>query len=807
MQSFNILHLTDLHYGLKVQDSLLPSVRESFKRDLLAIESTGPWDLVIFTGDLVQSGTEEQYQKLNAFLKDLWQIFADRNCRPALVSIPGNHDLSRPAPTPAALKLRHLADDHIDGPMIWDALFSRDPHYRPVIDAAFANYMSWLGGPLPTSLRTDQALAFHAGELPGDFSAIFDKNGWKLGVVGLNSAFLQLTGEDFAGKLALHPLQFQSACGGDAEAWLDTVDTAILLTHHPPSWLTTTNREEVFYGLIHSDRFAAHFCGHLHIGHGDSRGKGWSSPRRIVLGGSLFGFEADPIGTVTRLHGYSAIRLNLDTNGGQIKVWPRRAQPAPNYNWSFRPDYDGFALSGVDQGTEPVAFPLARRHPPPLGEGSPAPTLILPQSSAAPRRREITPCPVLDPAALFRRHFVGRSAELNDFNAALDGFLARQEAAGRRPETQLFWLHGLGGMGKSWFLRQAATEVGARAKVALIDWYLPEWHHPSQRPPGRPLEALDAIAHRLAQIYTIEDLEPYWSAHDQVEAAAKRVRDLYEGLQSALSYIQAYGPAWRNNHEEIPLLRSRIEPGENPCVSDISMVERLMKEAGLWSDDPTLLRQGLDKLVSTLVDYDQVEPTVFNSWLAHFGQGDGPEVQHPSRLLSERLRSCMRSLSDRCPLVLLFDTCELLPDPIEDWLRRTLIGLLDGSSAVLVMIASRMRPDARLPLGSRAGWRNEVEPVRFRIVPFGEELRFSLSELDALLKTVVAPELATPGLAAQMHRVTLGVPFATGILLNMHRDGDQVLYHLDALEQGAAEEGSVNRALEIVTRARQRLHT
>jgi 3',5'-cyclic AMP phosphodiesterase CpdA len=52
--SFSWLHLTDFHYGLKGQDCLWPTLRQPFLESLAALyERCGPWDAVLFTGDLV----------------------------------------------------------------------------------------------------------------------------------------------------------------------------------------------------------------------------------------------------------------------------------------------------------------------------------------------------------------------------------------------------------------------------------------------------------------------------------------------------------------------------------------------------------------------------------------------------------------------------------------------------------------------------------------------------------------------------------------------------------------------------------
>src|SRR4051812_1845924 len=107
MRSFNWLHFTDLHFGVPGQASLWPNVREVFWNDLAVLhEKSGPWDAVLFTGDLVQSGSEAEFRSLeDKVLGPLWDYLGTLGTKdPVLLTVPGNHDLARPAlekPKPA----------------------------------------------------------------------------------------------------------------------------------------------------------------------------------------------------------------------------------------------------------------------------------------------------------------------------------------------------------------------------------------------------------------------------------------------------------------------------------------------------------------------------------------------------------------------------------------------------------------------------------------------------------------------------------------------------------------------------------
>ena len=45
-------------------------------------------------------------------------------------------------------------------------------------------------------------------------------------------------------------------------------DFALLMTHHPPTWLTTKAREELYGEIAPPGRFVAHLYGHMHEHHG-----------------------------------------------------------------------------------------------------------------------------------------------------------------------------------------------------------------------------------------------------------------------------------------------------------------------------------------------------------------------------------------------------------------------------------------------------------------------------------------------------------------------------------------------------------
>ncbi|MBA3546490.1 MAG: AAA-like domain-containing protein [Nannocystis sp.] len=358
MRSFGWLHFTDLHQGLDAQGWLWPGVREILFADLAKLhERCGPWDFVLFSGDLTQRAAPEEFERLTQTLTALWDHLKTLGSTPSLLAVPGNHDLVRPDPRrPETLVLARWATYPEVQVEFW-----RDPSspYRKLVEQSFANYSAWLKS------QPFCALELSPGLLPGDFSTVIHSDGLRLGVVGLNSAFLQLTGGDYEAKLAVDVRQLHAACGGDGPAWVKNCDFSLLMTHHPPDWLSPEAREHFFGEVVPPGRFAAQVFGHMHEHMATTLSVGGAAPRRQIQGSSLFGLESFGDGKVDRRHGYAAGRITVDDRGeASLRLWPRVAKKHVAGHWRIVQDLDAFELSD-DQGTRPEPLPFTRKPPPP----------------------------------------------------------------------------------------------------------------------------------------------------------------------------------------------------------------------------------------------------------------------------------------------------------------------------------------------------------------------------------------------------------------------------------------------------------
>ena len=190
MGALGWLHLSDFHQGMDGQGGLWPNVRALFYEDLEKLHGlSGPWDVVLFTGDLTQRGGAEEFARFEEEMGRLFEHLRRLGSDPVFLAIPGNHDLVRPRANKPEVKLLGQWDEDADVQKeFWCEPASP---YRQVVGQAFENYEEWWRKsslPRPDTQKS--------GLLPGDFSATIEKNGVRLGVLGLNTAFLQLTGGD-----------------------------------------------------------------------------------------------------------------------------------------------------------------------------------------------------------------------------------------------------------------------------------------------------------------------------------------------------------------------------------------------------------------------------------------------------------------------------------------------------------------------------------------------------------------------------------------------------------------------------------
>lgn len=315
-------------------------MREQFFEDLAALsDSAGPWDLVFFSGDFTQKGAKEEFELVGIELLKLWEHLEKLGSRPILIAVPGNHDLQRPDELSAlARQAQRWHDPEVEAVRreFWS---NPNSQYRQAISEVFSNYSTWIK---PESLPVSRAQVT-GGLLPGDFSTVVQTNGFRLGIVGLNTTFLQLTGGDYEGKLDIHTKQLISACGGCAEDWRKEVDAALLITHQPPEWLHPQAQRQ-YTEIYELGKFHGHFCGHLHQPRTTEFREAGGPTRRIRQGPSLFGLESWGVSDTTRTFGYTAGKWDFKDGHGSEVIWPRKANETYDRSLQLGPD-TGYRLN------------------------------------------------------------------------------------------------------------------------------------------------------------------------------------------------------------------------------------------------------------------------------------------------------------------------------------------------------------------------------------------------------------------------------------------------------------------------------
>jgi WD40 repeat protein/predicted MPP superfamily phosphohydrolase len=322
------LHLSDLQIGPKGSRWLQADVREEFERDLRRIHKrAGPWDLVFITGDLTQTGSEQEFELLDSALESFWGYLRSLGSNPALLTVPGNHDLVR-GPIGLILNERlHMWHDlHGRRETPWKN--TEDPLQRAVYQG-FKAYSQWAARWRSTH-ALPPGLSVRSGLLPGDFSARFETNDARARIVGLNSAFLQLSDRVPKGSLDLDDEQvlyvslLEEKQGAGARD-----DLLLLLTHHPFSWIPEARRDRVLRYLDSKEAAIVHLCGSLRGPDSfiqTSSDWRWSDRLLTLQAPSLFASGPSD----RRLCGYGAASIEIDGLEGEIRVWSRTATQSPS---------------------------------------------------------------------------------------------------------------------------------------------------------------------------------------------------------------------------------------------------------------------------------------------------------------------------------------------------------------------------------------------------------------------------------------------------------------------------------------------
>jgi calcineurin-like phosphoesterase family protein len=299
--SIRWLHLSDFHTGKdnyaqrKIFARILEHVRETLDKGFKP-------DFVFITGDLANKGKTEGFELFsNEFLVPLLSTVGGE-CEKRTFVVPGNHDVDR---TQSAFFSR---EDICDSKSRFFDPTDEGLGLRKQILPRFEPYESCDYSACPPKWISSAQ---------GSFGQILEILGRKIGVVGINTAWLSKDNED---RHKLSP-------GKPAvEAALDAIahcDARIVLGHHPLDWFV--DREVSGFRALFGKHRVIYLHGHLHEVRGlpeDGSGK----PYLAIQCGA--GFQARE----NEVWRNGLLWAELDFETEELRLQPRHWEPN-NHDW------------------------------------------------------------------------------------------------------------------------------------------------------------------------------------------------------------------------------------------------------------------------------------------------------------------------------------------------------------------------------------------------------------------------------------------------------------------------------------------
>jgi tetratricopeptide (TPR) repeat protein len=357
--------------------------------------------------------------------------------------------------------------------------------------------------------------------------------------------------------------------------------------------------------------------------------------------------------------------------------------------------------------------------------------------------------------------FVGRGEEESRFRVVLSSL----REGGLPDEGHVVLVHGLGGIGKSMLLARyvqiaAGDDLpaagGGRREllVARVDWEI------EQR-----VRAAD---------FALDGGPPVWVVLDRIYralggsvAGSKREAGLAE---------RAFG-SFRAQVTNLPELaedvRRAFPGGESEKATTAADVEAVVQAIGRGAaaagGPAAVLAAG--PAVRGVVGAGHIARDAWGA-VRQFRHGLVPEGAYRLVLrrveeLADTFARCLRKMSEHRPVMVVLDTCELIPGSHE-YLRRV---MRSSGSRVLWVVGLRLDPDAD-PAGQAAGevarYRQAIDQSRLRVVGLS---RFTDDAIGAYFDGELPGRLgADVGLGA-VTRVTRGIPLAVALVCDLLKAG------------------------------------
>ncbi|MBI4965596.1 MAG: tetratricopeptide repeat protein [Desulfomonile tiedjei] len=617
------LHLSDFHVGKDDygQRRLFKYILENVQAKVEAGEAP---HLVFITGDIADKGLPDQYRLFEEeFLQPLRESLP-ADCASRIFIVPGNHDVDR---TKAEAVATHGTLSRV--PRFLDPT-QEGLSKRKVIFERFEAFANWHRGKL------DDHWLFGP---EGAFWATHERAGCRIGILGLNTAWLSFNDND------RHQLSAGKSIIEDGLEKIKECHMRIVLGHHPIDWFLDDEVESV--RALFGRQGVLYLHGHLHKN--QSRpDSGAENPFRIIQSGAAFQ-EREKERWVNRF-----LWCGLDLEHGRIVAeplkWSKDCQ-----EWAI--DSDAFPEKLRVAGQDLWGIPL------PGQEG--------PRATTAESHPRIWNIP-----HAYNRNFTGRVALLEKLEQTLNSSANKVRAA---------VLHGLGGVGK--------TQIVLRHVYDRQEDYSLVWWLRAEEPATLALDYA-ALAPKLGlgpdsvPQEAIQAVKSWLATHDGwllVFDNAEKPEDLKEYLpqRNGGAIITSRNPNWLASAEPIPVgvlppedaadflvkrTRNQDREGALKLAEELDCLPLALEQAGAYIEACgsscekylKLFREQHDKLLKQGKPLDYPD-TVATTWKLSF-----ESLRKECPAAADLMELCAFFAPEAIPFDLFSEHPEHLPDPLKD---------------------------------------------------------------------------------------------------------------------------------------------
>ncbi|GBC62858.1 hypothetical protein DENIS_3842 [Desulfonema ishimotonii] len=234
------LHLSDFHVGkdnygqIQLFDSILEHIKET-------VNPISDLEMIFITGDIANRGEKSEYDSfVELFILPLSDILKDPT---KIFIVPGNHDVNRSEAR--AVRRYNVTEDIPE-------FFDPDETGQKERKLLFPRFKNYIDGDFHEFVIEEEEWIYSE---KGIFTHVHEKNGYSIGIIGINTAWLSESDED---KQKLSP---GKALVENGLKEIHDCNLKIVLGHHPLNWF-----DEDFTSIksLFGKNNVIYLHGHLH---------------------------------------------------------------------------------------------------------------------------------------------------------------------------------------------------------------------------------------------------------------------------------------------------------------------------------------------------------------------------------------------------------------------------------------------------------------------------------------------------------------------------------------------------------------